>query len=135
MKSTTSLFAGLLVLTLAAGSGTSLSATLTRKEASPSDRQFREQTQLAEARKQVDTLATSIEDLTRLLAEAKASNDKARMKAALEAGLVHLAGMKTHADKCKRKMEGMKRHMGGKNLAPADTAQAPSPEENPHEGH
>lgn len=124
----------LLATLLAANAGIPQAPTRNTKEASPSDRQYRLLQDQLEARKLVDTLATSIEDLSRLFREAKASKDKQRIKDALDAGIAHLAYMKVSADKCKKKMEGMEKkmegmegHKGMKKQSPADSGQAGAP--------
>ncbi len=134
MASSRFLSCTLLAVLLTANAGMSQTPARNSKETSPADRQYRMQQDQAEARKLVDTLATSIEDLSRLFREAKASNDKQRMKDALDAGIAHLAYMKVSADKCKKrmegmemKMEGMEGHKGMKKHASADSSQVEAP--------
>jgi hypothetical protein len=87
----------------------------------------------------LDSLLSAIQD-------ARKSDDKAKMNAALAAMEIHIAGMKEHKRKCKGMMEDM---MGGEGMMgmkgmqakDADSAAAPIPKEPPktapsgHEKH
>ncbi len=55
----------------------------------------------------VTAITTGVDGLLKTVNEAKASNDKAKMKTALEATAKHLVDMKEHAEDCMKHMNSM----------------------------
>ncbi|MEO7425947.1 MAG: hypothetical protein ABI036_12225 [Fibrobacteria bacterium] len=107
MKIRNHFLAGILMFAAVAGTGNSFADSKEAKEPTPYGLRGRFPELMAKSKSEMAAISTGIDALSMMVKEASASNDKAKMKTALDASLKHLAGMKTHADNCKMHMDSM----------------------------
>lgn len=100
---TRNFLSGILMTALVAGAA----GTQNPKENPAQDKRANYLEYLAKSKKEVTAISTGVDDLLKTVNEAKASNDHAKMKAALEASAKHLVEMKEHAANCMKHMEHM----------------------------
>lgn len=100
---TRNLFSGILMMAMVAGAA----GTQNPKENPAQDRRLNDLEYLSKSKREVTAISTGVDALLKTVNEAKASNDPAKMKAALEASSKHLGEMKEHAANCMKHMEHM----------------------------
>lgn len=103
MKTPIHFLSGLLLLASVAGAA----GTQNPKEVVGQDRRLNYLEYLSKAKVEVNEITKGVDALLKTVTEAKASNDKATMKTALEASQKHLVEMKEHAANCMKHMESM----------------------------
>lgn len=112
MKNRIQFIAGVLMMATVAGTGITFAAgTQNPKENTAQDRRLQYLESLSKAKKDVSAISTGVDELLKAVKEAKASDDKAKMKAALDASEKHLTGMKVHTESCMKHMESMESEM------------------------
>lgn len=111
MLKKTSFVAGLLLLASVAGA----EGTKNVKENPAQDRRVQYLESLSKAKTEVLAIGTGVDELLKAVNEAKASGDKAKMKAALEASAKHLTEMKTHVMDCEKHMQELEQSMSTKD--------------------
>lgn len=95
-----------------AGTGISHAAgSQLSKESSPQDRRAWYLERLSKSKKEVAAISTGVDVLLKVIKEARVSDDKAKMKAALDASQKHLTEMKVHTENCMKHMESMDAEM------------------------
>lgn len=95
-----------------AGTGLSHGAgTQNAKENPAQDRRIQYLEYLSKSKKDIGAISTGIDALLKTVKEAAATNDKAKMKAALNASEKHLLEMKANTESCMKNMESMESHM------------------------
>lgn len=110
MLNKTPFLAGLLLLATVAGA----EGPKNPKESAPQDRRQAYLESLAKARAEVKIIGTGVDELLKAVDDAKASGDKAKMKAALEATAKHLTEMKSHVMDCEKHMQDLEQSMSPK---------------------
>lgn len=108
---TKNLIAGFLMIATAAIAD----GTKNVKENASQDRRIQNLETLAKAQVEVKAIGTGVDELLKAVTEAKASGDKAKMKAALEASAKHLADMKGHVTGCEKHMSDLEKSMSSKD--------------------
>lgn len=112
MKNRTQYIAGVLMMATMAGTGITFAAgTQNQKENHAQDRRLHYLESLDKSKKDIIAISTGVDALLKAVKEAKASDDKTKMKAALDASEKHLTGMKTHSESCMKHMEAMEAEM------------------------
>lgn len=112
MKNRISLIAGILMMATVAGTGLShADGTKNTKENSAQDRRIQYMENMNKSKKDIMAISSSIDSLLKTVKEAKATNDKSKMKAALEASEKHLLGMKAYTESCMHNMDAMHKDM------------------------
>lgn len=112
MKNRTHVFAGfVLVATLAATGLANAGEAKGSKENAAQDRRINYLEYIGNSKKDIASISTGVDALLKTVKEAKASDDKAKMKAALNASEKHLTDMKTHTMSCMSHMEAMEKEM------------------------
>lgn len=99
---------------MASVAGTSLShaaGTQNQKENPAQDRRLNYLEYLSKSKKDIVAISTGIDALLKTVKEAAATNDKGKMKAALNASEKHLIEMKSHSESCMKNMESMEMDM------------------------
>ena len=100
---TRNILSGILMMAMVAGAA----GTQNTKENPGQDRRLNYLEYITMSKKELAAISTGVDALLKAVNEAKASNDKAKMKAALEASAKHLVEMKEHAANCMKHMESM----------------------------
>ncbi|MEO6096478.1 MAG: hypothetical protein ABIW76_12550 [Fibrobacteria bacterium] len=112
MKNRTQFIAGALMMATMAGTGITFAAgNRNPKENSAQDRRIQNLEYLSKAKKDVSAISTGVDGLLKAVKEAKASDDKTKMKGVLDASEKHLMGMKTHTESCMKHMESLEAEM------------------------
>ena len=112
MKNRTQFIAGVLMMATLAGTGITFAAgTQNPKENPAQDRRIQYLESLSKSKKDIAAISTGVDALLKAIKEAKASDDKAKMKAALDASQKHLTEMKVHTESCMKHMESMETEM------------------------
>lgn len=107
MKTKSPFIAGILMLaTLAVADGTK-----NIKENPAQDRRIQNLEMVAKTKTGLTAIGTGVDELLKAVNDAKASNDKAKMKAALEASAKHLSEMKSHVGECMKHMGDLESFM------------------------
>ena len=108
MKNRIQFIAGVLLMASLAGNGLSHAAgTQNPKENAAQDRRVQHLESLSKSKQDIGAISTGIDALLKTVKEAAATNDKAKMKAALNASEKHLTEMKAHTESCMKNMESM----------------------------
>lgn len=68
---------------------------------------------MKQCRTHCQQMSSSLEDLTKMIEDAKASNDPARMREALDKTQMALSGMKENMSSCRSMMDMMQKMHGG----------------------
>ena len=110
MKTKTPLFAGLLMIASVAFAD----GTKNGKENAAQDRRIQYLESLSKVQNGVKAIGTGVDELLKAVTDAKASGDKAKMKAALEASAKHLSEMKGHVMDCEKHMSELEKSMSAK---------------------
>jgi peptidoglycan hydrolase CwlO-like protein len=110
MLTKTPFFAGLFLLATLAGA----EGTKNVKENPAQDRRQAYLETLGKAQTEVKAIGTGVDELLKAVTDAKASGDKAKMKAALDATAKHLTEMKTHVMDCEKHMQELEQSMSTK---------------------
>lgn len=112
MKNRIPLIAGITMMaTVATTSLTFAGGTMSTKENVGQDRRLNYLDYLAKSKKDVGAISTGVDALLKTVREALATNDKAKMKAALSASEKHLIEMKANTESCMKNMESMESEM------------------------
>lgn len=112
MKNRFQFVAAVLLMSSIAGTGLAHAAgSQNQKENPAQDRRLNQLEYLSKSKKDIVALSTGIDGLLNTVKEAAASNDKAKMKAALVASEKHLIEMKAHSESCMKNMESMEMGM------------------------
>ena len=112
MLKTTPFLAGFLMLASIAGAA---DPTKNPKENPAQDRRVQYLESLSKAQTEVKAIGTGVDDLLKAVNDAKASGDKAKMKAALDATAKHLTEMKGHVMDCEKHMSELEQSMSTKD--------------------
>jgi hypothetical protein len=112
MKTRTQAFAGIVMMATFAATGLAMAGgTQNPKENAAQDRRINYLESIAGSKKELTAISTGVDALMKTVKEAKTSDDKTKMKAALEASEKHLAQMKTHTMSCMQHMDAMEKEM------------------------
>jgi len=111
MKNRNIFIASIMMVTAVAGMSLAFADSKQAKETTPYDLRGRDPKRMAKTKMEVTAISTGIDALMVMVKEASASNNKSKMKTALDASQKHLAAMKMHADHCNYDKESMDSEM------------------------